>query len=649
MFKKILIYLMIFSLLCVTISCKREKKVEGPDASLARFIFLWGQGDYSGMYNYVSAESKATWDEATFVNRYSNISSGIGLTEVKLIQATLVEDEIQYTLEFQTSTVGDFRLDYSIPVVGKDNHWQLDWNHCHIFPDLKSEFVVRVSRQMPRRGSILDRNLLPLAATGTVYNVGLVPGKMHEETVSILSELLIMPASDIVKLLSQKWVREDTFVPVKTISMQTWTQLREPLSSLKGVTAREASSRIYDIPNSLSQTVGYVAEVEAGRLNELSSLGFMAGDIVGQAGLELVHDRTLAGKPGFTITIQDRDSNIIKVVAERKPIDGEDVITTLDLVKNRVMDTALGSRKGSILLMDYVKGDIIGAVSKPGFDSNLFALGITPAQYQELKQLDAPFFNRAFNGLYPPGSVFKPFTALMALEQGVVDPDYSWDTPRQWQKSATWGTYFVTRVVRPLGPVDLWEAMKWSDNVYFADLGLKVGWESFKTYGKALGFGAPVPFSQNREQSQINNGGGGEVLLADSSYGQGEMLATPLHVALMYASLARHDGSMPTPRLSVSDPEKTWLSTGFSSDNIDLVDRVLAYAASDKAALAWVGNETIRGKTGTSEINQDRQIAWYICYFDNLIMVVTIEGDRSLSSTHAVGIARDCLNNGIRN
>lgn len=647
MVKKIVCAFLILSLGVLPASCSRPRK-EGPDAVVARFVMLWEQGCYPEMYDLLSTESKKAWDAENFVSRYTKISSGIGLKGVKLHGVSLEGKTISYVLEFLTSTVGNFRQNYSLQCVEEGGLWRLHCNHGHIFPELTADRVVRVTRQMPARGSILDRHNLPLAAMGTVYSIGLVPGQMKDYTVLTLAELLELPAAEITDKLNQGWVKDNTFVPILTISSETWQELREALSALPGVTARETSSRVYNIPESLAHTVGYVGEIEAGQLEELADSGFMAGDIVGQEGLELIHDRDLAGQPGFTVTIRDSQNNTVSTLALREPVDGRDVLTTLDLEKSTMLDRVLGNRKGSILVMDFTTGELLGVASKPGFDCNLFARGITSSQYNSLMELDSPLFNRAINGLYPPGSIFKPFTALMALEQGVFDPSYSWDTPRQWQKSPDWGAYAVTRVIRPLGPVDLWEAMRWSDNVYFADLGVKVGWQAFENYCEALGFGAKIPLSLNNQVSQISSGPKGELLLADSSYGQGEVLATPLHMTLMYAAIARQDGILPIPRLTKDGDGQPWLATGFSPENLELVDRVLAYAASDKDALAWVGSDTVRGKTGTSEISQNRQIAWYICYFDNLVMTVTLEGDRSLSSSHAVELARECLNSGIR-
>ena len=250
----------------------------------------------------------------------------------------------------------------------------------------------------------------------------------------------------------------------------------------------------------------------------------------------------------------------------------------------RQLDAVLGGANGSMLLLEFATGAIRGVVSNPGFDCNWFALGITAGQYRELADRDAPFVNRAFNGLYPPGSVFKPFTALMALEEGVYDPEYSWDTPLRWQKSPQWGSYHVTRVVRPPHPVDLWEAMKWSDNVYFADLGLKLGWEALERYGAALGFARDIPLSLNYQRSQIRKQGGSEILLADQ-YGPGDADHS-LHVALMYAAIARQDGNLPLPRLTTTiRPDLA--GNRFQRRKPPVAGQRAAYAASDEEARAW--------------------------------------------------------------
>jgi len=636
--------LLIFCLLIAGGGCARDT----PEQALSSYIELWGAGDYAGMYNLLSSQAQAACAEEIFVTRHRKISEGIGLNTLNLAVVNSDNGNIQYRLKFDTATAGKFSLEYNLEMVEEEGGWRLHWDHCHIFPGLTSKRVVRVKREMPRRGNILDRNLAPLAVTGTRYEVGIVPGRLGPNTINLLALMLDKGTAEIEALLRQGWVREDCFVPLATLDEDTWAEIRQPVTALPGVLARAKTGRVYNIPSSLAQTVGYIGEVHANQLGDLAELGFEPGDLTGRCGLELACDRTLAGRPGYVIDIRDENGNTMSVIAARPVVQGEDVVTTLDIKKNRVLDAALGDWAGSMLLLDFAKGDILGVASKPGFDCNLFVQGISSARYEELLALDSPFLNRAFNGLYPPGSAFKPFTALMALEEKVFDPETSWDTPLQWQGGPDWGAYKVTRVLRPPGPVDLWEAMRWSDNVYFADLGIKVGWQAFGAHTSHLGFGQALPFALSYEKSQLGGGEGG-VLLADSSYGQGKVLTTPLHMALMYAAIARGDGILPRPRLLADAAAGEWLQADFARENLELLDRVLAYAASDSAALAWVGSSTVRGKTGTSEISRTRQIAWYICYFDDLLLVVTLEGDSSLSSTRAVQVARECLNSGIRN
>ena len=637
-----LLWVLVLSLLVTGANCERET----PEQALAAYVEYWQTGEYESMYNLLSVQAQSACSMDVFAARHRNISEGIALARLSLAETHYQGGRMDYKLVFDTATVGEFSQDYSLMMVEEEGGWRLNWEHCHIFPGLTSTRVVRVKRELPERGDILDANLLPLATNGTVYEVGVVPGGLGTETVAALALLVDKASGEIGALLHQGWVKEDSFVPVITLAGDVWAELRPALTALSGVLVRAVSGRLYGAPPSLAQTVGYIGEVSGERLEDLAGRGFEAGDLVGCCGLELLWDEALAGQPGFTIDIRDSNENVLSVVARRPVVDGRNMISTLDLQKCSRLDAALGEWPGCMLLLDFVEGDILGLASKPGFDSNLFVRAGS-LQYEELLALDSPFLNRAFNGLYPPGSVFKPFTALMALEQGVCDPTASWDTPQHWQGSPDWGGYRVTRVLRPLGSVDLWAAMRWSDNVYFADLGLKVGWPAFVAYGQQLGFGQDLPFPLSYEQSQLG-GEEGSVLLADSSYGQGRVLVTPLHMALMYAAIARKDGILPCPRLEAGTASSQWLSAGFASHNLELMDNVLAYTASDSTALAWVGSSTVRGKTGTSEISEDRQVAWYICYFDNMLLAVTLEGDSTLSSTDAVQVARKCLSLGIR-
>lgn len=613
---------------------------QGPELVLADYISKWEAGDYSAMYSLLSDSAQTACSEETFITRHRKISQAIGLQSIKLNNVINHNGILVYGLEFTTATVGVFSQEYQLEVTWERDQWRLDWDHCHIFSQLNRARVVRVTRETPPRGAILDANSVPLAYSGTVYEVGVAQDKVTTETVAALAALLKEPVGGLMELLEEH--SGSGYVAIAAIEGDAWGGLRPKVTALPGVLARALPRRIYSIPSCLAHTIGYIGQVEEEQLAELASIGYEAGDKVGRCGLELEWERELAGTPGFSIDIRDENDNVLAVVARRSAQPGVDVTTTLNLEKVKALDAALGQRTGCALLLDWARGDIIAVASKPGFDCNAIAQGLSNRQYQDLLALDSPFLNRAFNGLYPPGSIFKPFTALMALAEGVFDPEVAWDTPVHWQGEPDWGGYRVTRVLRPPGPVNLAEAMRWSDNVYFADLGLKVGWPAFSAYAARLGFDQAASFPLCYQQSLLGSGEGG-ALLADSSYGQGRLLITPLHAALMYAALGRGDGVLPLPRIAAAAGSGFWLETGFSTQDISLVDEVLAYTASATSALSWSDPKVLRGKTGTSEISRDRQIAWYLCYCDGDVLAVALEGDRTLSSVDAVQVARQCL------
>lgn len=640
--------LALVSTLSLSLAYCQKKSGPEPDAALMTMAELWSGGEYAEMYSLLTAAAKENWEQEDFMQRLDKISSGIGLKEVTVKELAVERSGsravLDYSLVFNTATVPHFQVDYRLEAERVGGSWQLEWERGHLFPGLSEETVVRVSRLKPQRGRLLDCNLLALAENGQVVEIGIVPGQIVSEeqlTAGLARELALTP-EQVQAELNQPWVQPDHFVPVATVSSEQWEEIAGDLEGLAGVSIRRRRGRTYAIPHSLASTVGYVAEVGPSRLQELAHMGFRAGDQLGAAGLELVWDEELRGRPGFVIEICDAEGQVVAPVARLAARDGDDIVTTLDLAMVCVLDQVLGERTGAGLIITP-GGQVLAVASKPGFDSNAFALGLTPEQYRELEQLDAPLFNRAFQGCYPPGSVFKPFTALMGLEAGVLDPAEAWETDRQWQASAAWGNYHVTRVPRPSGPVDLELALRWSDNIYFARLALEVGWSDFASFANRFGFGRDIPLFLPAAGSTLS-GARTEIALADSGYGQGGIVATPLHMTLLYAGLARGDGGVPVPLLRLDQAEQQWLDSGCSAGNLDLLDRLLRAVVEDRQAMAHIDSpRALRGKTGTAQAGGGRHIAWYICYDEEIVLTIVLEGDEFLGSSQAVAVAQAAL------
>lgn len=649
--KKIIIYLVLILLLT---GCSGETFPE-PQGALDEFITHWNDGNYVAMYRLLSTDAVNTYTEELFISRYKNISQGIGLLAVELDNPVIEIEEdtatLTYSLLFKTTTVPEFKKDYKLTLSKGEANWEINWDHQHIFPELSADQVVRVQRQQPKRGKIYDRNRKPLVEQGNVREVGVVTGKIENEAMLVagLAELLQVSEQRIKELMAQSWVKPDLFVPIKRISEKEWGQKQEQILAHKGVLVNRVEGRVYHNSPSLAQTIGYISEINENKLEVLGPLGYRAGDKVGMLGLEDQYERLLAGTIGFTISIHDSSGQAVEKVAVKEVEDGSHLELTLDNELSMAVEHALGENRGSVIIMDVFSGDILAMAGKPGFDNNLFALGISSKQYQALQDLDSPFINRAVYGLYPPGSIFKPFTALMALSEDIFNPEDSWETPKRWQPDPSWGGYHVTRVDRPDGSVDLLKATKWSDNVYFADLSLKLGWDRFIRYVELFGFDQSLPFSIPTRTSYISSDNKTDSLLADSGYGQGELQTTPLHMALLYASLARGDGKLPLPRITTMEDSAIWIDTDITPLHISLIDSTLIAAVQDQAALAYMGNtgKDLRGKTGTAQISAEHQIGWFVCYFDKYVIVVTLEGDQTMSSRQALQVAKEILNKGF--
>lgn len=620
-----------------------------PEDVLLDFTRHWQEQNPQAMYQLLSQEAMAEIDLDSFTKRITNISQGVGLKSLEISNLSREErsqkTNLTYTLVFKTTTVESFQQDYSLEMVKEGKAWRLNWGHQHIFPQLSAEQRVRVNRIFPERGRILDRQGKVLAAQGSIREVGLVPGKIaeQEETLSALAALVDLSPSALEALLNQGWVRDDTFVPVKKITEDQWQRQRGNLLGIPGVMVQQARGRVYQVPLSLAATVGYVAEVSQEQLKSLAFQGIRAGDLVGQQGLEALYQKELAGKPGYRIAIVDAKNDLVAVVAEAEAMPGQDIFTSLDLGLCYKLEHSLGVQ-GAAVILDHNTGQILALASVPGYDSNWFSLGITASQYQQVAQAQA-LSNKAL-AVFPPGSTFKPFTAIMGLDMGVLDPLYAWDTPRHWQPGPHWGSYFVRRVYRQPGPVNLELALKESDNVYFGELALRIGQEPFREYGQALGFHRDLGLPLARAMSRLGEIDG-EVALADTSYGQGKMQVSPLHLAIMYGALARGDGLIPKPTLMAEGEFNEWGNTGFDLTALVTVDRILAKVAGEPGSMGYIPVPGYRGKTGTAEISQSRQLAWYVCYNQEHVLVVMLEGDASLRSTQAVAVARAILNREI--
>jgi len=503
------------------------------------------------MYSLLSKSAQGQISEADFTKRYENIYQGIdalGLSATtpaadKSGSSSKKAQIFDFRATWKTAMTNPFTEKYKATLVKDSDGWKVDWHDNLIFPQLKSGWKVQAQSTEPTRGEILTSDGKYLAQNQAAEQVGLVPGKMVSSSPSKLAKVLNVSVSTVNSDLHQAWVKPDLFVPVRTLPQQTEQTLEKRLLAIPGVLITPAAQpvRVYPQNSVASQVVGYVGPITATELTKQKQRqGYSATDTVGQEGLEAEFEPELRGQLGGKIWVTDPSGKTQTTIASRTPVKGENITVTLNSKVETALTKSLGNYVGSAVVLDPTTGAVLGMASTPGFNPNEFVNGLTSKQWNQIqKAKNSPLVNRALAAV-PPGSSIKPLVAAVALQDGAIKPSTTFPGTNhlKWQKDSSWGSFYVTRVPHPNGTVNLQNALVWSDNIYFAQVGLALGDSKFVDGLKQFGFGDKLKFALPVEPSQISDSGGidTDIQLANSAYGQGQVLVSPLQMASMYTA-----------------------------------------------------------------------------------------------------------------
>ena len=597
--------------------------------------------NYEEMYNLISENSKAQTSQEDYINRNKNIYEGIEIANFA-INITSVEKgdnntvKVSYNNSMDTMA-GHIEFANSMTLSLDDNkEYKINWSSNLIFPSLNNSDKVRVKTIEAERGSILDRNGEYLATNGTASQIGLVPGKMNEQTkdadISKIAELLNMTVDSINNSLSASYVKDDTFVPLKTVSKDE-TNLKNTLLEIPGVKIIDSEERIYPLGESASQLVGYIQPISAEELEEKADEGYTSSSLIGKYGLERYYESTLRAVNGAEIYIEDSEGNKKTSIITLDAKDGTDVKLTIDSSLQQEIYEQFKQDESAVVEINPKTGEVLALVSCPSFDSNDFSLGMTTADYNALTQnTQNPLFNR-YLATYAPGSSFKPIVGAIGLSTGSFTADEDFGTSgRRWQNDSSWGDFYITTLTSYAGPANLRNALIYSDNIYFAKAALKIGSDKFISSLKNLGFNENIEFPQTISKSSYSNSEGftNETQLANSGYGQGEMLVNPIHMAMMYSAFV-NEGNMIMPYIeykeNASSANATYYKEGvFTKEAAETIRDDLIQVVENPggtAHSAQIEGKTIAGKTGTAEIKDSKddtegtEIGWFNAFTVN--------------------------------
>lgn len=538
---------------------------------------------------------------------------------------------------------------------------ELKWKEFLLFPHLKDTDTIKISTTQAKRGEILDRNGRVLAGEGLAASVGIVPNKLKNQEASIekIAELLELPAEDIKKKLSAKWVKEDFFVPIKIIPKVEEIELLRPepeeeaekekerqeqLLKIPGVRIYNTKVRVYPYKEAAAHLIGYVQKVTREDLEQHAGEGYTTQSVIGKSGVESLFEKELKGQNGLRIYIEDRDGMEKEELVCIPVQHGKDIQLTIDINLQQSIYEKFKEDKGVSVVMQPYTGEVLSLVSTPAYDTNDFIMGMTNEQWTLLNEDEnKPMYNR-FRQRWCPGSTFKPIIAAIGLEAGAITPDKVYQTEGlRWQKDSSWGSYYVT-TLHTYQPVNLENALIYSDNIYFAKVALKIGAQELVHFLASLGFGEELPFEIKMTPSQYSNSENieTEIQLADSGYGQGQILVNPLHMACIYSAFC-NDGNIIKPSFIYEKEAKPtyWISNAFSVQVADTVLEGMKKVVNDKNGTGYSAHRddlVLAGKTGTAEVKASKgdtsgtELGWFaVCTQDksvkNPILMISMVED----------------------
>ena len=525
------------------------------------------------------------------------------------------------------------RLAYLQLVQGKAYQAKADDNRIRLVP------------KAPVRGNIFDRKGRILATTRFTYSVFVWPLAQHKpewpQTVRRLAQILAIPESEIVAKVEEAGEHPTSLIRVaRNLSPAEVTGIEEYYEELEGIKLNIEPVRHYPHRELASHILGYTREIDAEELKQKKSEGYRLGDIVGKMGGEAAFESLLRGEWGGQQVEVDGAGRVVRLLEEKQPKAGNDVVLTLDLDVQKAAEAALGERLGAIVALNPNNGAVLAMVSNPGFDPNVFSSRVTPEIWKKMQAKGDPFVNRAMRG-FPPASTFKIVTATAGMETGKYPPN---TILRTYAYISVGGVRFHDWNRAGFGSIGYVKALAWSSNTFFGQIGRGVGGTALIDWARRYGFGA---------KTGIEIAGESPGLIADNAWkkkwlkwewqpgdtvnmsiGQGFTLATPLQSAIMF-SVPANGGNRVKPHLLKNNNEaKNWreslnlkpstvrtLRAGLRSVVVSGTGRVLNTPNLPPAA----------GKSGTAEAPPKEVHAWFggFAPFDKPEIVVVAFAEHS--------------------
>jgi len=628
-----------------------------PEQAVQAYLDAWKAEDYASMYNMLTTISKDAITEEDFTTWYTSISTEMALNEVEYdILSSLVQStrsaQASYRVTLQSVLVGDITRDTVMNLSLEDGEWRVQWADNLIIPELANDNYLWMDRNVPSRANIYDRDGNVLVANADAVSVGLVPGEIDpDDEGKVLSEAQWLTGikAEAIRYMYADWpVGVNWPLPLKAVPLDK-VQERYDVSNGyndRGLVMWPFSSRFY-FDGSPSQTVGYVSYIQEAEVDKFLRKGYLKDEKVGRQGIEAWGESYLLGERGGTLFVINPNGDVVTQLANVPAQPSQAIHTTLDKDLQLAAESMLLKFRGSVVVMEKDTGRVLAMASSPNFDPNAFE-PLNANSYAQLTNYydtysGQPFLNRATQGQYPLGSVFKVITMAAGLESGVFTPqstyncEYSFDEvqglpPRyDW----TWEHFQEDGKTLPSGMLTLPEGLMRSCNPYFWHIGLELfrqGYpDAIAEMAQGFGLGSFTGIEGVEEETGNIPTPATEVDALNNAIGQGDTLVTPLQVAQFIAAIG-NGGTIYQPQvveqIAPPDGEPTYefepIVSGtlpVSPENLEVIqDAMISVVENQRGTAQHVlaaysrNYYSMAGKTGTAESGSGEPHAWFAGY-----------------------------------
>jgi len=529
--------------------------------------------------------------------------------------------------------------------------------------------AIKQVRIAPFRGNMYDRNGILIVHNEPSFSITITPYEFDKEIIPLLSKLIAVPEDEILNTLD-KYKNYSPFEPVKILrdaSFDVVSKIEENNDILPGVDVVVEPKRLYEFEGNMAHLLGYTREITRGQLEKYKY--YRPGDIIGQSGLEQTYEPFLRGREGIQFVAVNKFGQKVSSFNNGQqdipPNNGFDLYLTIDVKLQELAEKLLAGKRGAVVAIDPQNGEVLALASKPDYDPRAFSGRVPADLYKQLSEDPwSPLLHRAIQSQYPPGSTWKMLVGIAAMNEGIIDENTTIYCPG----SFTFGNRSY-KCHGAHGAVSLRNALKASCNVYFYQLGLKIGMENLQKYGEMFGFGQKTFIDLPNEKTGrlptvewlekvYGKGAATRGRLVNYGIGQGEILVTPLQMAAYTAAIA-NEGTYYQPHLvraiknNISNKIEP---VSYASRKLPIDKRIFKFvkdgmydvvnSPGGTAYYARLYNIEVCGKTGTAQNPHGKDHAWFVCFAPKenpKIALVVLAENSGFGGAVAAPIAKQLL------